>query len=204
MTLNLNNYTFDEWIEFVFDHPVAEEMEGKWYWKDEWEWQVDVETLINFCIRLFRTPEFLLEKFSPEQINQGFWLILGHIEMLQGCLWDKRIDWKLREDCILSMVSVFEKMFVENPIEDACYMWWDLLRDFDKDQDPKTKEAMLVSLLQILELDSPNCQMSALHGLGHLEHEGRKKAIEEFLETHPNLDGEMRGYATAAMEGKVL
>jgi hypothetical protein len=145
----------------------------------------------------------LLEKFSPEQINQGFWFILGEIELLQGCLWNRKIDWKLREDCIMSMVGVFEQMFIQNPIEDACYMWWDLLRDFSDDQDPKTKEAMLVALSQILKLDSIDCQVSALHGLGHLEHSGKRKVIEQFLAT-PNLDDEMRNYATAAIEGKVL
>lgn len=204
MSLNLNNYSFDEWVEFVFSHAVPSENADAWYWEEECEWEADAEHIINHCIRLFRNPNFLLEKFSPEQINQGFWFILGDIELLQGCLWNRKIDWELREDCIMSMVGVFEQMFVQNPIEDACYMWWDLLRDFSDDQDPKTKEAMLAALSQILKLDSPDCQTSALHGLGHLEHNGKRKVIEQFLEARPNIDDEMKSYATAAMEGKVL
>lgn len=204
MSLKLNNYSFDEWIEFVFNHPVPSENADVWYWKDEWRWEADAEHIIKYCIKLFRNPNFLLEKFSPEQINKGFWFILGDVELLQGCLWDRKIDWKLREDCIMSMVGVFEQMFIQNPIEDACYMWWDLLRNFSGNQDAKTKEAMLGALSQTLKLDSVDCQVSALHGLGHLEHNGKKKIIEQFLKADPNLDDKMKGYAIFAMEGKVL
>lgn len=205
MSLNLNNYSFDEWIEFVFNHPIASENADAWYWDDDWEWEAEeAEHIIKYCIRLFRNPNFLLEKFSSEQINQGFWFLLGATEQLQNWLWNRGIDWKLREDCIMSMVGVFEQMFIQNPIEDACYMWWDLLRDFSDDQDPKTKDAMLAALSQILKLDSIDCQVSALHGLGHLEHSGKRKVIEQFLEAQPNLDDEMRDYATAAMKGRVL
>lgn len=204
MSINLNNYSFDEWIEFVFDHPVSANMTDAWYFEDGWEWRAEAIYSINNCIRLFRNPNFLLVKFSPEQINQGFWFILGNIELLQGLIWDKNVDWKLREECILVMVRVFEQMFMQNPIENVCFMWWDLLRDFSDDQDSKTKEAILTALSQILKLDSLYCQKSALHGLGHLEHDGKRKVIEQFLKTHPNLDEQTKIYAAAAIEGKVL
>jgi hypothetical protein len=47
MSLNLNNYSFDEWIEFVFNHPVPLENADAWYWEDEWEWEGDAEHIIK-------------------------------------------------------------------------------------------------------------------------------------------------------------
>lgn len=189
--INLNEYSFEDWIEFAFNHPVAEKTDDSWYWQDEWEWNGDVEHIIKYCIRLFRSPNFLLEKYSSEQLNQGFWYLLG-TEQLADWVWDKEIEWTLREDCLMSMVETFNLMFRLNPIEDVCYMWWDLLRDFSKDQDSKVIDTMFAALTQILEIDSINCQISALHGLGHLNHSGKKKAIEEFLKKHPNLDEETK------------
>ncbi|MDQ3801489.1 MAG: hypothetical protein M3384_18865 [Acidobacteriota bacterium] len=203
MSLNLNEYSFEEWVNFVFNHPVATSSTA-WYWDDEWEWESDSEHIIEYCIRLFRNPDFLLECYSPEQINQGFWFLLGATFQLQDWLWNRDIDWKLREECILAMVDVFEKMFARYPIEDVCYMWWDLLRDFSDDQDPKVKDAMIIALSRILEFDSLDCRLSALHGLGHLEHKGKRKVIEQFLAAQPGLDDEVRDYAMAAIEGKVL
>jgi hypothetical protein len=83
-------------------------------------------------------------------------------------------------------------------------MWWDLLRNFDDERDAKVKDAMLAALSRILQLDSPHCHLSALHGLGHLEHDGKREIIERFLETNPRLDEEMKAYAAAAIESRVL
>ena len=203
MAINLNELSFDEWVIFAFDHPVSKPSKA-WYWDNEWDWEAEPEHILRYSIKLFTNPQILLEKFSYEQINQGFWFLLGATNQLSDWIWDEKIEWEMREEFINSMKSVFTDLFATNPIEDACFMWWDLLRDFSNDQDSKVKDAIFNVLSQIIKLDSPNCQNSALHGFGHLEHEGKKAIIEEYLKAYPNLDDDIRKYALAAIEGKVL
>lgn len=201
MCINLNEYSFSEWVKFVFDHSVSE---PAWYWDDEWDWEDDPKLLLEYSIKLFRDPEFLLDEYSPEQIEQGFWFLLGSAGKLERWIWDKDIDWLLRRKCIKSMVNVFDRLFMKNPLVESCYMWWDLLRDFSDDPDPRVEEAMLEALSQILNMHSFDCQISALHGLGHLKHEGKRNVIEGYLDSHPNLDAKTKEYALAAIEGRVL
>lgn len=204
MAINLNEFSFDEWLNFAFDHPVASEPSKAWYWDYEWDWEAEPEHILKYSIKLFTNPQVLLEKFSYEQINQGFWFLLGATNQLSDWIWDEDIEWKLREECVKSMFNVFNELFAIDPIQDACFMWWDLLRDFSDEPDQKVINTMFETLSQILKLESPNCQDSALHGLGHIEHAGKKSLIEDFLQKHSNLDEDVRKYALAAIEGKIL
>jgi hypothetical protein len=132
MSINLNNYSFDEWVKFVFDHPV---FEPAWYWDDAWNWEGDPNVVLKNASQLFSSPEFLLQEFSPES----------------------------------------------SPV----------------------RSAMLESLSRILKIESLDCQISALHGLGHITHGDKKKVIEDFLNVHSTLDEKTRKYAREAMEGRV-
>jgi hypothetical protein len=194
--------SFDEWLEFVFNHPVTD---PEWYRLGEFDlgWAGDPNRFLAFVTQLFQDPDVLLDKYSAEQIDQGFGYLLG-LEGLERWIWEKAIDSTLRTECVMSMVNVFERLFKNASYSDACYMWWDHLRYFGKNPDPKVKEAMLKALSQILEIDSQNCQISALHGLGHIKHSEKSKVIEEFLNSHPELDEKTKSYAKAAMKGRVL
>jgi hypothetical protein len=61
-----------------------------------------------------------------------------------------------------------------------------------------------VALQEVLTLPARHCQVSALHGLGHLEHPSKGTVIEEFMRRNPSADSELREYAHAALVGKVL
>ena len=202
MSIDLNNYSFDEWLKFVFDHPVSE---PAWYWDDTWKWEGDPHLLLKYATRLFSSSAFLPHEYSPEQLEQGFWFLLGGAGKLDYWVWAKEIDWSIRKACISSMVNVFEQLFVKNPLGETCYMWWDLLDEFrgEDDPDPRIRDAMLESLSRVLQIESHNCQVSALHGLGHLSHRDKKKVIEEFLRLHPNIDEKTEQYARAAIAGKM-
>ena len=80
-------------------------------------------------------------------------------------------------------------------------MWWDCLRGFDEDIDIKVYDWMFEALSEILKIDTFDCQMSALHGLGHIEHPEKKNLIETFLRQHPEF--EEKEYALAAIKGEV-
>src|SRR5437868_2666322 len=99
MAIDLSNYTFEGFIRFVFDHPVTE---PEWYTKEEWRWTSDYN-ILEYLIRLFNNPQFLLDTYTPEQIEQGFWLIKGPYDgFLEGTLWNPNVPWALRKDLILS------------------------------------------------------------------------------------------------------
>ena len=83
-------------------------------------------------------------------------------------------------------------------------MWWDLLRYFGEDADERVVNEMYLALKKILFMDSLECQGSALHGLGHLTHPGKRALIERYLGRHPDLHPSIRSYALASIEGKVL
>jgi hypothetical protein len=198
-----DEFSFDEWIDFVFNHEPAEEVSKAWYWDDDLNFDEGKERFVKNCIELFKNPDFLLEKFTVEQLDQGFFgFILGAVNEMNWWVWDKNEPAELRQEFIMSSINVFEKLFTKNPLIHACFMWWDCLRNFQDDGDSKTAEWMFEALSQILKIDSLSCQISALHGLGHLEHEGKKRLIEDFLANNPDFPE--KRYALLAIEGKVL
>lgn len=218
---------FDEWVKFIFDHPVADDIRSAWYFDDaldefwdEWGERGNPEKQLNYAIRLFQNPAFLLDAYSPEQINEGFWFLLsGHFGFsLAYIIWNTEVSWPLRRECILSMVNVFRIIFTEIPTQGSCYMWWDLIRGGEA-SDERVKETMLQALSSILQIPLVGCQISALHGLGHLKHSGKKTIIENYLVISSNVDVKMgpyidlitadndftvREYALDAIESNVL
>ncbi len=198
---NFDNLAFEDWVEFVFD--------SKWS-SSKYEDYVeladldgDIEVFVKNCIKLFENPAFLLEKYEPEQLEGGFFgFILNPKVSLDFWIWDKNSAPDLRRQFLFSSVNVFKQVFTKKPLEHSCFMWWDCLRNFDEDKDLKTADWMCEALSQILEINSVDCQLSALHGLGHIEHRDKKKLIEKFLQQNPKFDD--KEYALMAIEGNVL
>jgi len=207
-----NKISFDDWVKFVFDHPVTK---PKWYWDPSWSdfWEQWSETSdpnkqLRYATRLFRSPAFLLKEYSLEQINQGLSLLIGGPNgfRLADLIWSKKLPWRARKDCILSTVSLFQTLFAKIPEQDVCFMWWDVLRDWDHraDRDPKIRDIMFEALSLVLEIPSPQCQMSALHGLGHLKHSGTEKLVDNYRQQNPKLEEDIKKYTQVVMKGKVL
>ena len=209
--INLDKYSFEQWVTFVFDHHAVEwqppkrgiPREKKWYYEDEWEHWGSPEHLLPYMTRLFRKPDFLLEKYSAAQLFQGFWYLSG-AGRCDDWIWETKIAWRLRKNCISSMVPLYERMFIKEPLGFTCNMWWDCINNFRSKQDPKVKEMMLLAMERILLLPSKDCWGAALHGLGHLKHPRKAKVIRKFLHNHPELNEEWQAYATAAITGKIL
>jgi hypothetical protein len=208
--INLDNYSFEQWVAFVFDHPAIVRREcragvpreEKWYFQDEWKHWGSPEHLLPYMTRLFRRPEFLLERYTVAQLRQGFWYLSG--TRVNDWLWDTDVAWRLRKKCIMAMAPLFKQLFVREQLEDTCYMWWDFFRSFSKKQDIKVKETMLLVMERILLLPSHECRAAALHGLGHLRHPRKLQVIRKFLRSHPELDDKWQSFAAAAIRGKVL
>ena len=90
-----------------------------------------------------------------------------------------------------------------SPLNDVCYMWWDLLwHQLPEDIDAE----VLVTLRRLLAIRHPACQESALHGLGHCARRCPQAAdiVDEFLSGADGLRPELISYAQRARIGKVL
>ena len=78
-----------------------------------------------------------------------------------------------------------------------------MLRPFRDDPDPRVVASMIRALEDVLQVPAHHCQMSALHGLGHLSHPKKETIIRDFLASR-NLDDEIVQYAEKAIAGTVL
>ncbi|HEX8474005.1 MAG TPA: hypothetical protein VF666_08230 [Pyrinomonadaceae bacterium] len=212
MAIDITELTFEEWVEFIFNHPVTK---PAWHWSDEWEYYAsDGVKLVRYLIRLFREPSFLFERYSREQLEQAFWFVptLLCFVSFRGLLWQKNLPWKLRRELIVSIGDLFERFFAVDALETSCFMWWDVLaygyhmtggKPEDKNG-ARVQQAMFETLKRILYLDSRDCRMSALHGLGHLKHPELEKTIDEFLAAHTDLDEELKKYALQCRMGEIM
>lgn len=73
----------------------------------------------------------------------------------------------------------------EEPMEGGYFMLWDLL--IDDVTDPEVTQICLEALSELsLHLDD-RVQLAALHGLGHLQHPDRPKAVDTYFQFHPEL-----------------
>ena len=72
MAIDLSQYSFDEWLDFVFKQPGNLE---DWHFGEEWEYECDGTTLINYMTLLFCSSEkMLIGRYSMEEIDSGLGL----------------------------------------------------------------------------------------------------------------------------------
>jgi hypothetical protein len=220
MGRNLENLSFEEWVKYVFDHPVTD---PKWYWgdnQDYWYEGEDPALTVSYLIRLFENPLPYLQSYSDGQLNQGmYYIVSGHCADYMGTMADSGLPWETQQRCIMAMKSLFEKLFATrcsphlcdlseegiSPINAVCYMWWDIIpvAGFVRDR-PELDYAFFEVMEFQLTLDSDACRESALHGLNHYRccddsYDGRvQNIIDTFLATTPNLRPELVRYAEGA------
>lgn len=215
--------TFEEWVVWVFDHPVTD---PAWHWEYEGEqWDNDSTNVVSYMTRLFEDPVQYLKGYSDEQLNQGFWFMVSsdcsnHV----FALLDENVSRTARCRCIRSIVTLFERLFAQrcsphpshldepgvNPLNSVCYMWWDLLRFLGEPDNPsrtETDREFLEVMRRTLELPHDACRESALHGLGHWQMYYPKvveNIIDGFLARNPSIRLELRAYAMDARRGGIL
>ena len=197
--IDATDYDFDRWMQFAFDHPVEA---TPWYLALDFYFTCSPPTVIGYYTRLFRDPVPVLSAYDEGQIEQGLWFVVSN--QLGEWLWDDAIPLPVRLECIEAMPAMFWAFLIDHPLDTACFMWWDMLRFFGESPDRRVQEAMLRALDEVLQVPSRHCQVSALHGLGHLAHEGKEAIIRRFLATNADVDSEMREYAEHAIAGDVL
>ncbi len=209
--VDLCQFSFEQFVAFIFDRDIPAKSE-KWDpWYAHMRAAFDPAPICDYYLRLFKQPRFLLERFSAAQLEVGFWAISSHNFL--GCsvtdlIWNVELPLSAREECVRSMFYLYRDLFAIEPSGTAGFMWWDsvcwhLWHRGKKDrvrggEDLSMQDVMFETLLQILALESENCQAAALHGLGHLHHPATARVIEDYLRRHPSLTDEGRAYALIA------
>jgi len=210
---DIRGASFDDFVTFVFAHDVAPAPENPWYRHAEVNY--DPRRVVSYYIQLFSAPRFLLSRFSMAELEQGFWAILGGI---LGCsvrdvIWNRMVPFEIRENCVRSMAALYAQLFVEEPLQTSSNMWWDSLAyDWhcgnraraNGGEDRAMQDVMFATLGRILDMRSETCQRAALHGLGHLHHPGTNELVQTYLARTPSITPELRDYALAAAQFRVL
>jgi hypothetical protein len=214
---DLSAFDFEQFVAFIFDRQPEPWAAGNQ--SDHWYWHVkvtfDPARIANFYVRLFNDPEFLLQRFTPAQLEEGFWAIQSSTLdcSVYYLIWIEELPFTLRADCVRSMYHLFEKLFRKQQLFTADGMWWDSLTyDWhcgnrsrsNGGEDLQMQDVIFGTLARLLQSDSVVCQSAALHGLGHLHHPETTVLIKDFVDRNSKMSDELRNYALAASKFNVL
>ncbi len=199
---DLQNATLEQFVQYLFIDAQSE-LELINY---------DPSQFAKLYAELFSNPTFLLDRFSIEQLERGFWEIqsCGMDGNASEIIYDSQVSFDLRRRCIESMYSLYDKLFALQLLPKVCDMWWDGIAygyccgNYSRENadQRQIQDIMFSTLCRILALLSEPCQYAALHGLGHLRHPETKKVIEQFLKTHKTFED--RAWALACITGDIM
>ncbi|MFA9480387.1 hypothetical protein ACERK3_19115 [Phycisphaerales bacterium AB-hyl4] len=225
--------TFEEWVHYCFtqgyrdfhedfkgsDHDACAERETRFL-------GFDSSVLADYIVRLFGNSDSLADGYTDDQIADGVWFIFGVASSYFHVVRDK-VDKPMQVACIKSVESLYLRLFDRicckrgsDPdgdyintlkVDIAVHMIWDMDciegAVMFKDQYPHLVQPGLMVLENIaLKSRTSTCMMSALHGLGHIQHyhpQACKRIIDRFLKMRKAPDW-VREYAVQACTGQVM
>jgi hypothetical protein len=225
MAGKLENFTFEQWLTYVFDHPVSD-LNNAWYWETDRDWWDEKPAdCLRFMTQAFETADLIFKPYTDAQLNQGLWFIASNAcSNHMFALMDESLPWPDRERCVRLIYSLYEQCFLQrcsphlsyvdepgaSPLNLVCYMWWDIIPIAGNPQDASHSaldEAILQVMESTLQLDSIPCRESALHGLGHWQHAYPEQVgaiIDAFSMKNPKLPEKLKQYMLNAYVGYVL
>jgi hypothetical protein len=218
-----DSHSLEDWIAHVFDHPIPESRDDIWYYSlDAPDWEDAPEHICQLTAETFERSGQLLARFSDAQLDQGFWY-LAILSQSMSSLLDPEVPASVGHRALRSFIPLFEQVMAvrcsphlshlddrgANPLNSACYMWWDILAFHDRLDEPEHAEfdaEVLVVLRRLLAIPHDACRESALHGIGEWASAYPQVAdiVDEFLRRTPNLRPELVAYAKCARTGDVL
>jgi hypothetical protein len=217
---------FEEWVRFLFDHPVPVGDAKAWYWDTEASLvELGSECEVAYATKLFKRGGEMLVGWNDAQIDQGLWLLIGESSPAAiYSLADTEVAVAKRVACVHAIERLFEQLFVprctphlshldeagSGALNAVCYMWWDI---FPLSAKPRIEErgdidAACISVMErTLRMPSIACQESALHGLGHWVRyypDPCERIVADYLKGSGKLRREIVEYAERALTGRVL
>ena len=222
-----DDLSFEDWVKHVFDHPI---LSPEWYFQTQdsahyqsWNSDARPDLALEHMTRLFTSPAFLVDAYTPAQIDQGLgYLVSNSCSNHMFVLRNDGIPWARRRACFDAMVPLYAELMArvygdllghtltvnDENINYACYMWWDIIPLYGKMDPPKTDpldEAVFHIFESVLQLKSEACLESVLHGIGHWHWQYPERTamlVAEFLK-RTDISDTLREYAEAAATGCV-
>jgi hypothetical protein len=212
--------SLSEWIAYLFNHPVTD---PAWHQAmDAPRWQDAAGQVAELIAATFERSGELLARFADAQLDQAFGYLLGSSDHML-CLVDAKVPLFVRLRALRSFVPLFEQVMAQrcsphlghlgepgaNPLNRACYMWWDILPVCGCPELPERaafdQEALQV-LERLLAIPHDACRESALHGIGHwVTYYPRLGTVaRNFVRQNAGVRPELVAYARAASQGCVL
>lgn len=210
---DLSNTGFDKFVRFWFDRSIdprglEPRRDPDFAWYRNLEIRCEPLHYAESFIRLFSAPEFLLDQYSKDQLEEGFWAMVSPMVDggLDALLWSEQLSLEMRERLLHSMFELFARLFARQPLDSISYMWWDNLLDrMDEDHSrdaAQVREMMFIVLGRILSVEARPCQEAALHGLNHLRDPRTEHVVKDWIARHPALDQKLLGFAESCMAFK--
>ncbi|MBN9693596.1 MAG: hypothetical protein J0M24_25400 [Verrucomicrobia bacterium] len=221
-TATSNDSALVRWIEYVFDHAVTD---PAWHWApDAPEWHEPPGQVATHIAETFEHSGHLLARFTDAQLNQGFWFLVSNsCTEFMFSLVELELPVSVRLRALRSFVPLFEQVMAvrcsphlshldehgANPLNGACYMWWDILPIHGCPEDPARTEfdvEVLAVLRRLLSIPHDACRESALHGISEwsIDYPQVSGIVDDFLVCTPSLRPELASYAQRAKVGNVL
>ncbi|MDE2143934.1 MAG: hypothetical protein KGJ84_16110, partial [Elusimicrobia bacterium] len=203
------------WIALVFEHP---EDDARWYERrDTIWWDGDESRKAEFTAEMFENAGRHLARFSDEQLENGLRFFLSQGYAFDAL--DADVPLPARVRLVRAVPGLYRGIFAPRcheldfggnlPLYRICYMFWESIPVGGRPESEEERtlgREMLAALREILEIDNPMCQYSALHGLGHARPDWPvevEEMIDAYLSRQPRADFPLRTYALAAREGHV-
>jgi hypothetical protein len=223
MSIDLRQANVRSLAYAVFNHEITEDAEP-WYYHVKFE--VDPERQLRLLAELLHGAPSIFSDYSSAQIEAGLWCMMGgtHSESFTDLIWDAELPLTTRLEVIAGVYPLYDRVLAAPPHEPIDFRYPDdnerrfrtidymvpdlLIRRSSPSEGwadkKRVKETFLDVFGRLLAHNAPVAQYAALHGLGHLEHHGRKNVIDRYLADHPSLDDGQREYAQNARRGHVL
>lgn len=229
MNYDLRNASFEEFLDFLFDHPVTERYrkespvvsekltDRRWYDRIGFpgepkvlhtaEWTADHYTV------LFERPEILLDRYSRDQIAQGFDLVAGCLTAsfdagLGRLLVDRSIELERRLRLAEALYPLHDRLFVGNDLTSvAGGLWFGLGIAIGVHGKPESeygedttdlaqiKGALFTVLCRLLDHKEVRFVDAAMLGMKGIEHWKTPVALRACLNSRDDLGEETRNHA---------
>ena len=210
MDLDLQKASYDEFVTYVFEHPVAD-VDDVWYFESRPDIRVDGKIVIAYLTRLLTSADRLIPLFTVPQITQGINFLFGYgSEWFGRQLWNGMVSWPARRACILSIPALYPSIFERYEDDGLGFMLWDTIaygyysgtrNPAENAEDARVQAAMFEALTGMLRSASADTQAAAIHGLGHLQHAKSHDAIRELLQSG-RADPDVQAYAEEVLAGR--
>jgi hypothetical protein len=200
--IDLSDFSYEEWVAFFFRRDVDPSGD---LW-DDYEFAFEPrqpDRLISHLTCLCRHFSTLPTQYTWGQIDQAVWAILMRPAQMADMLMRSDVPLNSRTDCIHAMYHVYADVITTLdpaiPMENCFDMWWDIVAkafcsgEGHYDDSPfrpddadarRMHDAILSTVVQILQLGEVRCEHAALHGLGHLQHPDGAKIVQEYIDKH--------------------